>query len=89
VNYLVFPGFTDQPAEIDAMKDLVGTLGVDMIQWRNLNIDPDFYMDLLEEPCEGGIGIRRLIGSFQEDLPRLRHGYFNPFLGDGARGHHG
>lgn len=86
INYLVFPGFTDQPAEIREMKQLIATLGVDMIQWRNLNIDPDFYMEEMGESGLGGIGISRMIESFKEDFPALRHGYFNPFLGGGRSG---
>lgn len=87
LNYLVFPGFTDQPSEVREMKRLVTTLGIDMIQWRNLNIDPDFYMDEMEQPGERGIGISHMIETFKEDFPLLRHGYFNPFLGGNSRDH--
>jgi pyruvate-formate lyase-activating enzyme len=88
LNYLVFPGFTDQPSEVKAMKDLVRSLKVDMIQWRNLNIDPDLYIDVIELTDERGNGIPDVIRSLSEDFPDLRRGYFNPYLGDtGSKGY--
>jgi len=86
LNYLVFPGFTDQPAEFETMKELVHSLGVNMIQWRNLNIDPDLYLELMEPPEEKGIGIPDLLRMFSEEFPGLRHGYFNPYLGGDGEG---
>jgi hypothetical protein len=44
-----------------------------MIQWRNLNIDPDLYLETLGQKLPAGIGIRALI----ERIP-IRRGYFNP-----------
>ncbi|MFH1214293.1 MAG: radical SAM protein, partial [Candidatus Neomarinimicrobiota bacterium] len=81
VNYFVFPGFTDQPSEIVAFEKLLTEYDVDMIQWRNLNIDPEWYWDELAPSEETGIGIRNLIEHYKAKFPRLRHGYFNPYLG--------
>ncbi len=47
INYLVFPGFTDQPEEIEALEQLIGSVKLNMIQTRNLNIDPDWYIEEL------------------------------------------
>jgi pyruvate-formate lyase-activating enzyme len=81
LNYLVFPGFTDQPSEVEAMERLVHSWEINMIQWRNLNIDPDLYLELIEPPDEKAIGIPTLLRRFQEEFPNVRHGYFNPYLG--------
>ncbi len=76
VNLFVFPGLTDAPREVDALRRFIDTTGVDMIQWRNLNIDPDVYLERIGQKLPAGIGIRRLI----ESIPQ-RRGYFNPYLG--------
>jgi pyruvate-formate lyase-activating enzyme len=75
LNLFVFPGLTDAPREVKALKRFISETGVDMIQWRNLNMDPDVYIEALDLKLEPGMGIRRLI----ESLP-LRRGYFNPHI---------
>ncbi len=77
LNYFVFPGVTDQAQEVDALSRLIGETGVRMIQWRNLNIDPDIYLEHVPAP-PGSLGIRRAMGIIRERFPRLDHGYFNP-----------
>ncbi|HVN72182.1 MAG TPA: radical SAM protein [Desulfomonilia bacterium] len=76
VNLFVFPGLTDAPLEVEALKNFIESTGIDMIQWRNLNMDPDSYLEKIGQKLPAGIGIKRLI----ESIP-LRRGYFNPFLG--------
>ena len=73
INLFVFPGLTDAPKEAQALKEFITECGVDMIQWRNLNIDPDLYLETLGQKLPAGIGIRALI----ERIP-IRRGYFNP-----------
>ncbi|MEI6807514.1 MAG: radical SAM protein, partial [bacterium] len=43
-NYLTFPGVTDDGDEYSFFRELLVDAKPDMIQWRNLNIDPDCYM---------------------------------------------
>ncbi len=79
INYLSFPGVTDSAAEIDALDGLIRWPGVDMIQWRNLNIDPDVYADAIAlDADEPAIGMRRLIDRLRRLFPSVRHGYVNP-----------
>ncbi|MEN6474076.1 MAG: radical SAM protein [Syntrophaceae bacterium] len=75
INLFVFPGLTDAPKEAQALQDFITHSGVDMIQWRNLNIDPDLYLETLNQRLPAGIGIRAMI----ERIP-IRRGYFNPYL---------
>lgn len=75
INLFVFPGVTDAPKEADALKKFITQNRIDMVQWRNLNMDPDAYLDLLDQKLPAGIGIRKLI----EDIP-VRRGYFNPYI---------
>ena len=77
VNYLVFPGISDQPAEIEAMIDLIGGTDVQYIHLKNLNIDPDVYLAGMRPPAEAGIGIRNMMKELKKAFPRIRFGYFN------------
>jgi hypothetical protein len=77
LNLLVFPGFTDCEDEIDSLIGLVGTTGVDMIQMRNLNIDPDWYLKGLGNPKTQGIGISKMLILLRGTFPNLTFGYFN------------
>ena len=80
LNYFVFPGVTDTPAELEALSAWIEEDGVDMIQLRNLNIDPETYLETID--AVGGLGepmgvipwLRELSARF----PKLRYGYFNP-----------
>src|SRR5690606_1488172 len=44
INYFVFPGMTDTQAEFEALCNLIRETDLNMIQWRNFNIDPDWYL---------------------------------------------
>lgn len=76
MNYLVSPGVTDHPDEVDALLSFIETTGVDMIQWRNLSIDPAFYHRRLGLSGRG-IGMYRLLELIKERYPRIQYGYFN------------
>ena len=82
VNYLTFPGVTDDMREHAAFARLLAAAKPDMIQWRNLNIDPDFYMKIVETAVPAGrtscMGISALIESLRRQFPSMRMGYFNP-----------
>ena len=81
INYFVLPGFTDQQSEWEALRTLVSETGLDLIQMRNLNIDPEWYMDSMKtDPAEKTIGIGELIERLKNEFPELRLGYFNPPL---------
>ena len=79
VNLLSFPGVTDTADEADALIDLAHTTGLRMIQWRNLNVDPDWYMGLFADlPRAPRLGMGALFERVHAELPELRFGYFNP-----------
>ncbi len=52
INYFVLPGFTDQKSEWNALRKLISETRLDLIQMRNLNIDPDWYLDKLRANLE-------------------------------------
>jgi pyruvate-formate lyase-activating enzyme len=79
INLLYFPGVTDTPEEFDALRKFMRDCGADLIQMRNLNIDPELYVRSL--PCgihQMGIGLRKYMKDLKENSPNLRFGYFNP-----------
>ena len=75
INLLVLPGFTDREEEVKGWMKLIRRTRLDLIQMRNLNIDPDLY---LKEMGEGqGMGISKMIEILKKEFPSLQFGYFN------------
>jgi pyruvate-formate lyase-activating enzyme len=75
INLLIFPGFTDREGEVDGLIELIRKTRVDLIQMRNLNIDPDLYLQAIGEGK--GIGISEMIEILKSEFPSLQFGYFN------------
>lgn len=84
LNYLMFPGITDTKPEMDALKKILRKYPIDMIQMRNHNIDPDWYLKCLgfEFDAVRPVGILRWMEEIRRVRPSLRFGYFNPYLGN-------
>jgi pyruvate-formate lyase-activating enzyme len=83
INYFTFPGMTDHPDELAALKDFIQYTDISMIQWRNFNIDPDWYLgklNIMELPH--GLGIKNVMDEVKASYPHLKYGYFNPPHGD-------
>lgn len=79
INYFVFPGMTDSVAEYEALRKLIIDTDLQMIQWRNFNIDPDWYLGKIGVVETGEIlGMKQLMDLIQEEFPNLKYGYFNP-----------
>jgi pyruvate-formate lyase-activating enzyme len=76
VNLFVFPGFSDDQKEIKALVKFIGNTGIDMIQWRNLNIDPDYYLRILPKRLYPQ-GINFFLKTIKQKFPLLKMGYFN------------
>lgn len=81
LNYFIHPGVTDSATEFAALRTLLATCQPDMIQLRNLNMDPEWYLKTLDfPPDERGMGIRTWLKALRKEFPTLRFGYFNPYL---------
>jgi wyosine [tRNA(Phe)-imidazoG37] synthetase (radical SAM superfamily) len=79
INYFVFPGMTDSEEEYEALRKLISNTGLDMIQWRNFNIDPDWYLGKIGVVETGdAMGVKNLMELLREEFPQLKYGYFNP-----------
>ena len=90
INYLVFPGVSDQEEEIEALIALIRKTGLNFVHLKNLCIDPRLY--LREMPLDGspGLGMKKMVSILEQELPGLELGYFNQpvtkvFRKDGKR----
>jgi len=75
VNLLVFPGVTDRTSELDRLVKLIGKTQLDLVQMRNLNIDPDLYLNVMGSGR--GMGISEMMVLLKNEFPHLQFGYFN------------
>ncbi len=82
LNYLFFPGINDTEYELEALLEVAKRTKLDFIQLRNLNLDPDLYMDLME-PYDFGpvMGFNNFRKRIKKECPWMGFGYFNPYLG--------
>ncbi len=81
LNYFIQPGVTDSREEFEALTQLLETCRPDLIQLRNLNMDPEWYLQTLDfHPTDKPLGMRSWLLQLQKRFPALRLGYFNPFL---------
>jgi pyruvate-formate lyase-activating enzyme len=75
INLLVFPGFTDKEEEVEGLIELIRETNLDLIQMRNLNIDPDLYLKTMGGG--EGMGIAKMMDGLRKEFPFLQFGYFN------------
>jgi pyruvate-formate lyase-activating enzyme len=82
INLLIWPGWTDRMAEIDAISKLVDDGALHMIQLRNLCVDPGYFRSVLPPREKRGIllGMRAFVDELHRRHPELRFGTFNPRL---------
>ncbi len=75
INLLTIPGLNDMPTEIKAWTELLQEGWVDLVQIRNLNLDPDWlFKELpLKEP---GLGISYFLAEIAKYAPL---GSFSPY----------
>jgi hypothetical protein len=77
VNYLVFPGITDQEEEIESLIGLIRKTGLNFLHLKNLNIDPQLYIRKMPLQGTRAIGMRRTVEILRRECSGLELGYFN------------
>jgi MoaA/NifB/PqqE/SkfB family radical SAM enzyme len=82
LNLLYFPGFNDREEELAAWQEFFRELPVQMIQVRNLNIDPDAFLDIMPEPQGKAVGTRKFIETLHAEFPQLVIGSFSHYVED-------
>ncbi len=76
-NLLTFPGITDETNEAKALLELCREIRPDLIQTRNLNIDPEQYLDLFPGLAQSEcMGMAPLLDALKK-IPGLAIGNFN------------
>jgi len=82
INLLIWPGWTDRMDEIDRISKIVDDGALQMIQLRNLCVDPGHFRSVLPPPEERGLllGMRAFVDELHRRHPKLRFGTFNPRL---------
>jgi wyosine [tRNA(Phe)-imidazoG37] synthetase (radical SAM superfamily) len=78
LNLFFLPGFTDMETEVESLLYLLDRYPVNMIQARNLNIDPDYYLRCVGFRESEPMGIMRLLDLLDKRYPRMLIGYYNP-----------
>lgn len=79
INYFIFPGMTDNTQEYEALRKLIRGTRLNMIQWRNFNIDPDWYLGRIGVTDSGEcMGVKQLMENIHEEFPLVKFGYYNP-----------
>lgn len=83
LNYFIFAGVTDSADEFDGLCTLIDECRPDFIQLRNLNMDPDWYLETIKHPKQENptaMGICHWLENLKKRFPFLQFGYFNPSL---------
>ncbi|MBU1741492.1 MAG: radical SAM protein [Proteobacteria bacterium] len=81
LNLLHLPGVTDTPGEVERLGRFAAETDLDLIQLRNLNLDPDYYFQAVgPPPQEEPLGLATMMARLEKLAPNLGFGYFNPCL---------
>lgn len=77
LNLFIFPGFNDSTLEIKKLICFLKKNPLDMIQWRNLNIDPFYFTEKMAAYGQHPTGVLNLIKKVKKEFPGIKTGYFN------------
>jgi len=81
INYLLLPGLNDEREEFEALCNFIEDTEIDLIQMRNLNIDPEWYLKKIGFQARGKpLGLLGFMEQISSRFPHIRFGYFNPPL---------
>ena len=70
---------TDNEEEYEALRKLIIDTNLSMIQWRNFNIDPDWYLGKIGITETGDLmGVKQFMDLIHEEFPNVKFGYYNP-----------
>jgi len=80
LNYFIFPGFTEDTTETQALLELIQRFRIDCIQMRNLNIDPEWYLQTLQfsQNAPTSTTILQWMVHIRKKAPWIQFRYYNP-----------
>jgi hypothetical protein len=79
---LYFPGFNDREEEAAAWVDFLREYPIQMIQVRNLNIDPDVFASVMPKAKGELLGTKAFINMLADSRPDLVIGNFSHYQGN-------
>jgi pyruvate-formate lyase-activating enzyme len=79
INLLCFPGMIDREREVEALLAFVKETKLNLIQLRNLNIDPEVLLPRMPDLNTFGnaLGIRTMIATLKRECPQVELGNFS------------
>jgi pyruvate-formate lyase-activating enzyme len=80
INLLLFPGLNDTADEIRAWQQFIIDHQIDMIQLRNLNVDPDDFWQFMNRPAAPAVGVKSFIEALHQASPKLVVGSFSRYV---------
>ena len=80
LNLLHFPGFSDREEELAAWQAFFRELPVQMIQMRNLNIDPTLFLRTMPPAAGSAVGTRAFMDRLHAEFPQLVIGSFSHYV---------
>ena len=80
LNMLFFPGFNDREEELEAWEGFFQELPVQRVQVRNLNMDPDVFLESMPEAGGGSVGTRSFLKRLCERFPSMVIGSFSHYV---------
>ena len=76
VNLLTFPGFSDCMDETAALINFIRKTRIDMLQLKNLNIDPEIYFQKGFLRNSKPLGMLKMLLRVRKEFPKLKISYF-------------
>jgi len=78
INLLCFPGMIDREREVEALLAFVKETGLQLIQLRNLNIDPEVLLPRMPtlDGMGKALGMRTMIETIMQEAPGVEIGNF-------------
>jgi len=78
INLLSYPGLIDREREVEALLAFVRETDLQLIQLRNLNIDPEVFLPRMPSFDSMGkaLGMRTLIDILRREVPGVELGNF-------------
>ena len=80
LNMLYFPGFNDRAQELAGWLEFFRELPVQMIQVRNLNIDPDAFLQIMPEVQGEILGTKTFLTKLHQEFPDMVIGSFSHYV---------
>lgn len=80
LNLLYLPGFNDRPEEAAAWQEFFRALPVQMVQIRNLNIDPDAFLAIMPPAQQPALGTKVFLQQLHEAAPQMLIGSFSHYV---------